>query len=80
MKDKSFIFRMVKTSYLSKKNIAKYYKNHNYVSAQTMGTVSAQTKPLLPWFNGLLVPKNFNGLVGFGFSIDGSVRFKNSGL
>ena len=45
-----------------------------------MGTVSAQTEPnrtVKPWFNGLLVPKKINGLVWFGFSINGlvSVRF-----
>ena len=45
----------------------------SYVLA--MGTVWAQTElNRKPWFNDLLFPKK-NGLVWFGFSINGSVRF-----
>ena len=33
-------------------------------------------QPVNPWFNGLLVPKTFNGLVWFGFSINGSISVR----
>ena len=50
----------------------------NIVSApcKVVNPILALTEPnrtVKLWFNGLLVPKKINGLVWFGFSINGSV-------